>query len=72
MRVNFSQRGEPMSEPTVERQARESYAIWSRWIGVVNGVVDSLPEQHREAFVVACREYKGPCFCGCHTSEVQA
>ena len=59
-------------EPTVEREARHNYAIWSRWVGVVKGVIDTLPNEQREPFVVACREYKGPCFCGCHTSEAQA
>jgi hypothetical protein len=59
-------------EPTVESESRHNYGIWSRWVEVVKGVVQSLPDDQREAFIIACREYKGPCFCGCHTSEVQS
>jgi hypothetical protein len=58
--------------PEVDRQARDQYAIWSRWVWIVTGLVKELPDDQRERFVIACRNYKGPCFCGCHTSEAQS
>ena len=34
-------------EPTVEREARHNYGIWSRWVGVVKGLLLGPPEGGR-------------------------
>lgn len=51
---------------------RIAYDVLGAAFQHVRDTIHALPDPLLDPLAKACRESKGPCWCGCHLSEVQA